>query len=81
MSVVEGSQSPQRLANAILQFKVLNPRNDYKPYPAIVDVGHRLNKLGGYKAMFEVAEIVRENDQTKARELEFAWNGIGEWQA
>lgn len=75
------SQSPQSLANAVLRFGVLNPKNENKPYQAIVDLGKRLNKLGGYDAMVDVANLVRENDRTTARELEFAWDGIGMWRA
>ena len=81
MESVVDSQTPKKLANTILRFGVSNPENGYTPYASIVGVGKRLNEFGGYDAMLVVAKLVQEKDRVLARELEFAWNGIGKWQA
>ena len=39
-------------------------------------IGERLNSIGGFNLMQQVAESIPLVDQ---RELDFAWDGIGEW--
>ncbi len=40
------------------------------------ELGERLNEIGGFPLMLLVCESILLNDQ---RELECAWNSIGEW--
>lgn len=58
------------------------------PVPEIREMGEKLNRLGGLPAMLEVtmaleAYVVQETDapwmRSDLRELDFCWNGVGEW--
>jgi hypothetical protein len=67
--------------------EIINKNVDDQPNPCyknkdIIEYGNALNKLGGYNSMLEVATFVSiECGPIRARELEFAWSGIGDWQA
>jgi len=46
----------------------------------VLDIGRELNARGGNDLMLEAYEVVRARlGGTAARELEVAWDGIGEW--
>ena len=46
-----------------------------------VELGERLNELGEFDAMFRAHKRVSEIlGGPSARELELAWDGIGDWQ-
>jgi hypothetical protein len=48
----------------------------------VVEIGRRLEGKGGWRLMHAAAERVREElGDVPARELEFAWDGIGLWRA
>lgn len=46
--------------------------------PRVREIGVHLYQLGGEDLMFSVADQIPKYDQ---RELEFAWDGIGQWRA
>ncbi len=52
--------------------------------PVIIEIGNRLNDLGGFELMADVYEEVKKltgNKYGDMRELECAWDGIGEWKS
>lgn len=66
-------------------------RENGQAVPRVRDIGLALNALngGGTKYMYEVARALEtrvlesgnEDAVCDLRQLEFAWNGIGDWQA
>ena len=42
----------------------------------VITIGEALNEIGGYDLMQAVASEIPQIDQ---RELDYAWDGIGEW--
>ena len=73
----------ESISDAIVKFGVMikKANSEFSIRPGIVGIGERLNDRGGYNAMFAVASLVREKNRLMGRELEFAWDGIGTWQA
>lgn len=41
------------------------------------ELGEELNKIGGYPLMLSIHQSLPAHD---ALELQFAWDGVGEWQ-
>jgi len=75
------STKAKALSDAIFGFGVMVDEQLGISNPRVVDIGYLLNSIGGYDAMLSVAKLVQAKDPVTARELEFAWNGIGTWQA
>lgn len=54
--------------------------NERKRYIRAIEIGKRLNEIGGMDAMrMGGMAVSRFLDSTKGRELEACWDGIGAW--
>jgi hypothetical protein len=55
-------------------------QKDYVHHPRAVEIGVKLNEQGGINRMREAALVVQETlGQRTVRNLECAWDGIGDW--
>ncbi len=75
----------QKIIIELLKFSI-NDRtygDDRSPYcgqnfERVREIGEKLNKLGGFDLMRLACDLVPIYDQ---RNLDYAWNGIGDWKA
>ena len=59
-------------------FHEKNSSGNLRPKERVREIGRLLNDLGGFNLMSDVGLTITGTNQ---RELEFAWSGIGQWQA